>query len=260
MLKGRSDTVSAGVRLDRNWPLVLLPGTLCDARVFDLWLLAMAAEPAMQGRAVVSADMSGCDSAQALARRVLAETPGCFIPVGFSLGAIVALEIARIAPERVAAIVLVAANARDVPVADHAARRAAATSDPVALVGEMLWSRSVAPTRQDDSDLHHRIVAMAASAPPGTLALQTEVALTRADQRPNLAAMTMPVLVLGGACDLIAPTALQQELADGLPQATLHIAPDAGHFLPLERPDFCARVLADWLASLPLLYTTMEVS
>ena len=46
--------------------------------------------------------------------------------------------------------------------------------------------------------------------------------------------------------------ALQQELAAALPHATLHIAPDAGHFLPLECPDFCAHALAEWLAPAPV--------
>ncbi len=246
--------MSASLRLDPKYPLVLLPGTLCDGRVFDSWMDSLTAEPAMQGRAVVTADMTGCDSVQTLAARVLATTPGCFIPVGFSLGAIAALELARIAPARIAAMVLVAANARAVPATDHADRRAAARTDPATLVGEVLWPRYVAPARQDDAALHQLITAMARQAPPDTLALQTEVAVTRPDQRPFLASMTMPALVLGGALDQIAPSALQHELADGLPNATLHIAPDAGHFLPLERPDFCARALTDWLAFAPALH------
>jgi pimeloyl-ACP methyl ester carboxylesterase len=82
---------------------------------------------------------------------------------------------------------------------------------------------------------------MARRSPENTLSLQTEVALTRSDKRPLLPAMAMPALILGGAQDQIAPPMLQQELAAGLPHATLHIVPDAGHFLPLECPDFCAR-------------------
>lgn len=240
--------MTASLRIDPQWPLVLLPGTLCDARVFDSLLHAMAGEQAMRGRTVVHVDMTGCDSAQALAARVLEIAPARFIPIGFSLGAIVALELAVMAPPRIGAMVLVAANARDVPVADHAGRRTAAATDPVALVRDIIWQRSVAPSRQDDSDLCDFIAAMARDAPPGTLAMQTEVALTRSDKRPHLAGMPMPTLVLGGAMDLIAPGHLQAELAAGLPNATLRIAPDAGHFLPLERPDFCAEALAEWLA------------
>ena len=247
-------TVSASVPIDPNWPLLLLPGTLCDVRVFGRWFDAMAGNPAIRGRAVLPIDMTGGNSVGALAARVLDRAPDCFIPVGFSLGGIVALELARIAPSCVGAMVLVAANARDVPARDHAARRAAAMGDAATLVGDTLWPRSVAPARLGDAALRGLIADMARAAPSDTLAMQTEVAVTRRDQRPFLPDMTMPALVLGGALDLIAPSALQAELADGLPNATLHIAPDAGHFLTLERPDFCAQALTDWLALTPALH------
>ena len=246
--------MTASPPIDPNWPLLLLPGTLCDERVFGPWLEAMSGSPAMASREILHADFTGCDSAGAIAARVLETMPVCFIPLGFSLGAIIALELALMAPDRVGAMVLVAANGRDVPLADHAARRAAAATDPVTLVSETLWPRYVAPLRQDDASLRQLIADMARTAPPGALALQTEVALTRSDKRPHLAAMTMPALVLGGALDLIAPPALQAELAEGLPNAMLRIAADAGHFLPLERPEFCARALADWLALTPALH------
>jgi pimeloyl-ACP methyl ester carboxylesterase len=255
--------VSASLRIDPNWPLVLLPGTLCDARVFGPWLDAMAGEPIMQGRGVLHAELTGCDSAAALATRLLEILPTRFIPVGFSLGAIITLEMALLAPDRIAAMVLVAANSRDVPPADHTARRNAAATDPVTLVSDILWPRYVAPSRQGDGDLRDLITDMARSAPPECSAMQTEIALTRSDKRPWLAEMAMPALILSGALDLISPSILQQELAAGLPNATLCIAPDAGHFLPLERPDFCARALAEWLAatSVPNLSANpMEVS
>jgi len=228
---------------ETDLPLVLLPGTLCDARVFGAVMPQLRAT----GHSIKHFDMTGLGSAHALAIRALAQFPGRFIPVGFSLGAIVALEIAAIAPERIAAIALIAANGRDVPQADHAVRRAAASSDPATLVGDTLWARSVAPGARDDQALRASIMDMAARQPAGTLALQTEVALTRSDKRPLLARMAMPALVLGGAEDRIAPPELQHELAAGLPEAELVIVPDAGHFLPLERPEPCARALADWL-------------
>jgi pimeloyl-ACP methyl ester carboxylesterase len=120
------------------------------------------------------------------------------------------------------------------------------------------WRRSTALAplgrhcASGDASLRQLIRSMARESPENTLSLQTEVALTRSDKRPLLPAMAMPALILGGAQDQIAPPMLQQELAAGLPHATLHIVPDAGHFLPLECPDFCARALAEWLAPAPV--------
>jgi pimeloyl-ACP methyl ester carboxylesterase len=227
-------------------PLLMLPGTLCDARVFAPLL---AQDPISRRGAILHGEMTGQSDARALAREILDSAPARFIPVGFSLGGIVALELAMLAPDRILGMVLIAANARPVPQSDHAARRAMAELDPVQLVGEHLWPRYVAPARLHDQALRESIKDMAAAASPQTLARQTELAITRSDKRPHLGAMAMPVLVLGGALDAIAPPALQHELAAGLPHATLRLAPDAGHFLPLECPEFCALALAEWLAS-----------
>ena len=219
-----------------SMPLVMLPGTLCDERVF----VPMLAHPALVNqKAIIHADMTSHANAHALAQHLLDSAPPRFIPVGFSLGAIVALEMTLIAPDRVAGMVLLAGNARDVPVADHAPRRAMAAIAPDCLISETLWPRYTAPARQHDAALRELIIDMAKQAPLHALARQTELALTRSDKRPHLAAMQMPALVLGGARDAVAPPAFQEELAEGLPRATLQMAPEAGHFLPLECPDFC---------------------
>lgn len=246
-----------------DWPLLLLPGTLCDARVFGTLLNAMALtsldhHPAMCRRKVLHAAMTGHKSVAALADAILATAPERFIPVGFSLGAIVAIEIALRAPDRVAGLVLIAGNARAVPAADWPMRRAAAATPPGELVGDLLWPRSVTPDRLHDDALRATIIAMAQAFPAGTLAAQIEVALSRADQRDRLHRLTMPALVLGGDRDAIAPPELQREMAAAMPLATLHMVENTGHFLLLERPEACAAALADWLnfslnANLPQL-------
>lgn len=231
-------------------PILFLPGTLCDARVFAP--LAGLLPPDR----VIHADLTGDCSAAEAAARLLAALPERFITVGFSLGAIVALELAAQAPHRVVAMALIAGNARDVPPADHAARRAAVADVPAGqLVGERLWPRSVHPSRLADAALRAQIVAMAQSCPTGTAQRQTELALSRADSRPRLAAITAPVLVLSGAADPIAPPEWQREMVERLPAATWTEIANAGHFLLLERPAACARAFAAWLDTIPLHLT-----
>jgi len=235
----------------------LLPGTLCDARVFGPLLNALALgaldhHPARCGRKVLHGGMTGHNSVAALADAILDTAPDRFIPVGFSLGAIVALEMAMRAPERIMGMVLIAGTARAVPAADWPMRRAAALTAPGDLVGTALWPRSVAADRLHDEGLRAAIVAMAQAFPKGTLAAQIEVALSRTDQRARLDRLTMPTLILGGADDAISPPELQHELAGAMPLATLHLVENTGHFVLLERPDACAAALADWLAALPV--------
>ena len=237
-----------------EWPLLLLPGTLCDARVFGPLLNAMALKaldhhPAMCRRKVLHCAMTGHSTVAALADAILNTAPERFIPVGFSLGAIVALEMAMRAPDRIAGMALIAGTARAVHTDDWPSRRAAAQTAPDEMVGSVLWPRSVAPDRLRDENLREKVVAMARAFPAGTLATQTEVALSRADQRARLGTLATPTLVLGGADDAIAPPELQRELSDTMPLATLHLVENTGHFLLLERPDACAAALTDWLAN-----------
>jgi len=230
--------------IDDRLPLLLLPGTLCDVRVF--------ASIVPSDRPAVAADLTGANDIATLADAVLANAPERFIALGFSLGGIVALELAARAPDRVAAMALIATTARDVPAALHAARRAQAeiATDPVALIDESLWPGYVHPDRLDDRALHEMVRGMARDCAPGTFRRQTEIALSRIDSRPRLPGYTIPVLILSGADDVVAPPETQAELAAGLPNAQIETIPGAGHFVLLEQQDACARAIARWLADL----------
>src|ERR1051325_7081527 len=86
-------------------PLLMLPGTLCDERVF-------AAATSSLGRQRYTVQMAGEMSAPEMARRVLELAPPHFALLGFSLGAIVGLEVIAKAPGRVERIALLGCNAR----------------------------------------------------------------------------------------------------------------------------------------------------
>jgi proline iminopeptidase len=54
------------------------------------------------------------------------------------------------------------------------------------------------------------------------------------DLRAQLAGITAPTLVLAGEHDPVAPPSAARELADGLPNATLSVIPQSGHFTAWE--------------------------
>ena len=84
-------------------PLILLPGTLCDERLWEMVNLSDLAD-------VKVCDVSKADTIEGIAKSVLEEAPDKFALAGLSLGGIISLEIMRIAPERVMKLALLDTN------------------------------------------------------------------------------------------------------------------------------------------------------
>lgn len=233
-------------------PLVLLPGTLCDHRVWDAMLAQWGpGAPAT----VVTPSLRGARSAAAMAASLLPHLPPRFAVMGFSLGGIVALELAAQAVDRVAALALVATNARPDPVENRALRRAALakarTGGLAAHVRADLWPRYVAPSRLDDEGILELVVQMAEAVGTDAYEEQADIASQRADSLPRLARITVPALLVGGDEDGINPRDRQEEMAQRLPSARWVQLADVGHFVPLEAPAQLAAAAASWFRSLP---------
>lgn len=226
-------------------PMLLLPGMLGDPTVWD----AVAARLAdVVAPVAVRIDLD--DSVPELAASVLAQAPPRFALVGHSLGAIVALEVVRQAPERVTRLVLVNASGRGPSPAQQqtwstwAARTRAGDFDAVAAE---LARVTLPSTRRDDADLVVTGERMAACVGGSGFLRQLAAQTTRPDSLESVARVDVPVLIVSGALDEVCPPALQQELADRCPTATLVTVEGAGHMLPLEDPTALADAVRAWL-------------
>jgi pimeloyl-ACP methyl ester carboxylesterase len=62
---------------------------------------------------------------------------------------------------------------------------------------------------------------------------------------------SVPILVFGGARDLLVTPAMTQEIIQQIPHAKLEIEPSAGHWLPLEQATFLRTTLELFLAQIP---------
>jgi pimeloyl-ACP methyl ester carboxylesterase len=228
-------------------PLLLLPGTLADGRVFA----------AVLDRLGITAPwirMAGADSAKAMAKLILAEAPERFSLIGFSLGSIIALEVVAQAPDRIERLALLGCNARDLP-ADKAAARLATLAIAERLGRpsyiDAVWESSVPEHRRDETSFRAELHRMAIDTPMDAFRDQIEMAIDRVDSRPRLARLTMPVLVACGAEDGVCPPELSKEIADAIPGATFAMVARAGHYLTLDQPDEAARLLRNWLERQP---------
>lgn len=233
-------------RAERCLPLLLLPGTLCDARIFQ------PLQQRLPGLKTQVMNAPEAISLEGAAEQILAEAPPHFALLGFSLGGMVALEIALRAPERVRGIALLSTTPLPVPLDRHAHRRAEAelahTMPMRQVLRERLWPEyGGAPA---DTCTLPLLEQMAEELGSATFARQTEMAIQRADFCPRLHAIACPALVIAGTADVLCTPTAQQCLLAGLPRSTGVMLPNAGHFALIEQPDEVASAVAAWFHAL----------
>ena len=226
---------------------LLVPGFMADA---DLWADVAAA---LQARApLVHADLSQDDRIERMAQRVLKAAPPSFDLIGFSMGGYVAREIARQAPERVRALVLIATSARsDTP---EQARRKAAAAVQLASphqkfrgLSRASIASSLHPARANDEALIERIQAMGVRL--GREAFLRQVRIDRESDLDRLSAIRCPTLVIAAAQDRLRSLDEATELQAGIPGAVLQVIDGTGHMVPMEVPGPLMGVVLPWLES-----------
>ncbi|MCA1923872.1 alpha/beta fold hydrolase [Buttiauxella noackiae] len=226
-------------------PLILLGGTLCNARLWQPLVEQLNVSH------VSCVTISGADCANAVASQLLEVLPARFCLAGFSLGAMVALQMVALAPERIAGLALLSVNPLcDLPENAPVRRAAVAQAARAGLarwLTENLWVKYVAPHRLDDAALYNTIIQMAKETGIDTFAQQTEIAISRTDRRSALAAFRSPTLILNGAYDVICTPHHHQAVAEAAPYARWITLPDSGHFIPLEAPQLAAIAMRNWI-------------
>ncbi|MEK0083808.1 alpha/beta fold hydrolase [Benzoatithermus flavus] len=225
--------------------IVLLPGLLCDHRLFQAQIPALAVHAG-----VMVADLTRDASIPAMAERVLAAAPPRFALAGLSMGGYVALEIVRRAPERVMRLALLDSQARPDSEETRSRRRGLmqlAEKGEFQGVSPRLLPLFIHRDRLSDTSLTGMVQNMALSVGKDAFLRQQTAIMARADSRPHLPAIRCPTLVLAGREDVVTPPELQLEMAAAIPNATLVLLPRCGHLAPLEQPQAVTRQLLVWL-------------
>jgi pimeloyl-ACP methyl ester carboxylesterase len=224
-------------------PLLLVPGFMLDAALWDDLLPLLPATLPVQ-----RAGLDTGATIDAMARAVLDAAPPSFILLGFSMGGYVARAIVRMAPQRVAALILVATSARaDVPalVAQRvaAARQAGRTAFHGLSRGAIRLSLHAG--RRDDAAMIERVRAMGERL--GSDVFLRQSAVVRSGDTATLVQIDCPTLVIGADGDQLRSLDETRELAAGIPGATLAVIEGSGHLIPLEAPGALAHVICAWL-------------
>jgi pimeloyl-ACP methyl ester carboxylesterase len=224
-------------------PLVLIPGMMCDARMWgDI--------PAALHPPVVHFLPVGGDRMADLARDLLRAAPPRFALAGLSMGGIVAMEVLAQAPERVERLALLDTNPRaELPQvrANREPQIARALNGGLAEVMRDEMKPNYLAKGPGKTAVLDLCLDMALSLGPEVFARQSRALRDRADRQAALAAFTGPALVLMGAEDRLCPRDRHDLMHDLMPQSQLVIIEGAAHLPPLERPMETTAALRRWL-------------
>jgi pimeloyl-ACP methyl ester carboxylesterase len=246
-------------------PLVLLHGLGASRSVWRRAAPRLARE-----RLVLAPDLPGLGGsppagpgfelvgvAEALADPLAERAGGSFDLLGTSLGGAVALTLAAAHPELVRRLVLAAPAGFTPwpwPLAAFAAPGVGAVSDRVmavrrivgtrapgsaALRRALLWGAVAEPARLSAGDARALFEASRGSERIGAAL----TAVLRADLRPLLRSLDVPLGLIWGERDRVVPVSTLKSLRALRPDAVVETIPDAAHIPQLERPaEFVAAV------------------
>jgi pimeloyl-ACP methyl ester carboxylesterase len=181
---------------------------------------------------------------------VLQQVPGRLVAVGASMGGYCAGAIARLAPERLEAIVLAGSRA-DADAPERRPVREQWIEIARDRGGEGFWeevARGFFPEGADP-EVVERAQRIAVEQDPAALVRAIEAIRNRPD---STEAVTngIPLLIVAGEEDPLIPPEVPQALAAAAPNGRLELLEGCGHVPSMERPEEFTRIVTAFLAKL----------
>ena len=224
--------------------LLFLPGLACDARIYAPQLAAFPDSRAVDGYGTA-------DSLQQMARIALDQAPDSFDLFGHSMGGRVALEVYRLAPERVRRLALVSTGVhslRDGEAAKREALQAIGWNHGYERLIDAWLPPMVAEANRAKPEIYEPLRQMNVEAGQEVFDAQIHALVNRPEVESLLPQIACPTLVMTGELDAWSPPAQHEAIAAALPNSEFVIVPGAGHMIQLEAPEAVNAAIARWLA------------
>ena len=228
--------------------LVLIPGLLLTKELYSAQENHLAAL-----HPIHHANTFGMNSITLMAEEVLDETTGMIVPIGLSMGGYVALEIARLAPDRLSGLVVMDSNAEaDSPEKKEQRQAFIKMSNLGKFKGvtRTLLPNLIASKNLDDETITTPIMAMAEAVGRDHFVLQQTAIMGRQDQFESLRRFDKPSLFVVGEDDALTPPAMARAMAEAAPRSQYVKIANAGHLPPLENPDAVTKTLVEFISAL----------
>ena len=226
-------------------PLVLLPGMMCDARVFAPQINALSRD-----RAVMIAPIDNGERMEEIASNLLDQLPHRFALAGLGMGAMVAMEILSRAADRVSRICLIDTTPLAETPPEAAAREPMIVGARAGRLDEVLREAmrpeylAPGPGR---AVVVNRMLDMGRDLGPDVFIRQSRALQRRRDQQATLRRCKVPALVMCGKLDRLVPLKRHEFMAGLIHFADLAVIENAGHIPTLEQPEATTDALRAWL-------------
>jgi pimeloyl-ACP methyl ester carboxylesterase len=230
--------------------LVLVPGLLCDEKVWQPQIRALGDLATIQ----VSAHGKQ-DSLPGMARTLLESAPPRFALAGHSMGGRIAIEVMRLAPERVTALGLFDTGTHPLAQGPEGEKEKAgrlellgiAQRDGMRAMGRKWIQGMVHPSRLGEAPLIDAVLDMFESKTPEIFAAQLRALLERPVGADVLPTIKCPTLLLCGHEDSWSPPQRHRDIAAKIPGSTFVDIPECGHMSTMERPETVNEAMRAWL-------------
>lgn len=233
--------------------LLLVPGTLCDERLWLPMLQTAAGQQLQQNFQLQHANIWQAQN-RALMLESIHQAEAEHL-VGFSLGGYLLLLFLLSQPGSVAAtkqiksLVLIATSAGALTAEEQKIRQQTLSwlqHHQYQGMSQKRLSEFVHPSKLNDPAVTDLMLRMDRELGHPVLLNQ----LAQTSERPSLLdqlyQIQCPVLIIGAADDQKVPLAALEQMAKRLPDARLVVLPDCGHMLPLEQPEQLALLLSSF--------------
>ncbi|RBP81211.1 alpha/beta hydrolase [Marinomonas rhizomae] len=225
--------------------LVCLAGLLCDQR---MWHNVAAQLEHDVGIEIIS--FAGFDDLTDMARSVLSNIEGDFSLAGHSMGGRVALEIYRLAPQRVTRLALLNTGAH--PKSDKEIPGRMRLIEAVKMSGASILVTQwlipmMSPKGLSNADLMADLTEMVKSYSVEDFEKQIHALINRPDAEALLSQISVPTLLLSGSQDSWSPVVQHQAIQQQISGSELVVIDDVGHMAPAEDPEKVAAALHSWL-------------
>jgi aminoacrylate hydrolase len=175
------------------------------------------------------------------------------VVLGHSTGGCIGQALAKLAPERIDGLILSATWLKPSRYMTglFGTRRAILAENPKAYAATAALLSYPPAWIEANWDVYEKAVAGAPDSSEARQVVRERIdALLAFDGSADVAALVMPVLVLGARDDMVVPAFLQEELAAALPGARKTMLDTGGHFFPVARPDAFTATVAEWMGEL----------